>query len=117
MRLPAPGRPHADRRRPDLPPTYINRLPTGGTARASTAAREQQRRVRTFTDGKLVPQDGRLPAGHQTGTAITGFSENWWIGLGMLHTLFTLEHNAICDPLKQAHPQLDRRRSSSARPG
>ena len=28
----------------------------------------------------------------------------WWVGLEMLFTLFTLEHNAICDTLKEAYP-------------
>ena len=91
----------------DLPPTYINRQSHWWDASSIYgSSEEQQRRVRTFTDGKLVLQDGRLPLDPETGTAITGFSENWWIGLGMLHTLFTLEHNAICDRLKQEHPQM-----------
>ncbi|KXJ87854.1 feebly protein [Microdochium bolleyi] len=34
----------------------------------------------------------------------TGFSTNWWVGMEMLHTLFALEHNAICDKLKEVHP-------------
>lgn len=38
------------------------------------------------------------------GTPRTGFSNNWWIGLELLHTLFALEHNAICDTLKKAYP-------------
>ena len=38
-----------------------------------------------------------------------GFTDNWWIGLAMLHTLFTLEHNHICDLLAHEHPRLDRR--------
>jgi hypothetical protein len=29
----------------------------------------------------------------------------WWVGLEMLFTLFTLEHNAICDALKAAYPE------------
>ena len=35
---------------------------------------------------------------------LTGFTDNWWIGLAMLHTLFTLEHNHICDLLAHEHP-------------
>lgn len=31
----------------------------------------------------------------------------WWVGLEMLFTLFTLEHNAICDALKLANPLWD----------
>ena len=32
---------------------------------------------------------------------MTGFTENGWIGLSMLHGLFAPEHNAICDRLKR----------------
>jgi hypothetical protein len=35
---------------------------------------------------------------------LTGFAENWWVGLELLHTLFTREHNAICDALRARHP-------------
>lgn len=34
----------------------------------------------------------------------TGFSNNWWTGMEMLHTLFAMEHNAICDMLHKAYP-------------
>jgi hypothetical protein len=90
-----------------LPPTYRNRLTHWwDSSSIYGSSEEEQRRVRTFTDGKLVVTDGRLPLDPQTGTAITGFSENWWVGLGMLHTLFTLEHNAVCDALKKKHPEM-----------
>src|SRR3989442_11504624 len=39
-----------------------------------------------------------------SGVDITGVNGNWWIGLSMLHTLFTLEHNVICDRLLEAYP-------------
>ena len=35
-------------------------------------------------------------------------TRNWWVGLTMLHTLFTREHNAICDRLKVDVPGLGR---------
>jgi hypothetical protein len=35
----------------------------------------------------------------------TGFSTNWWLGLEILHTLFVLEHNAICDALHSSYPE------------
>ena len=64
-------------------------------------------KLRTFKDGKLkIQEDGRLFVDPATGIDITGFSDNWWIGLAMLHTLFTLEHNSICDKLKAEHPQM-----------
>lgn len=59
-------------------------------------------------DGKLMmSEDGReafLPRDSQ-GLPMTGFNNNWWIGLELLHTLFALEHNAICDELHEAYPE------------
>ena len=31
---------------------------------------------------------------------ITGFHDNWWIGLEMIHTIFALEHNKVASMLK-----------------
>ena len=39
------------------------------------------------------------------GVESTGLTSNWWLGLSILHNLFTLEHNAICDRLLQAFPE------------
>ncbi|HKP05750.1 MAG TPA: peroxidase family protein [Microbacterium sp.] len=89
----------------DLPPTFINNNSHWWDASSiygSTAERREQ--VRSHVDGKLVLKDGNLPLDPATGVALTGFSENWWVGLGLLHTLFTLEHNAICDRLKKDYP-------------
>ncbi|EMC93180.1 hypothetical protein BAUCODRAFT_230055 [Baudoinia panamericana UAMH 10762] len=59
-------------------------------------------------DGKLeLTQDKKesfLPRDPKTGLPLTGFNNNWWIGLELLHTLFALEHNAVCDLLRAAHP-------------
>ncbi|HZS56939.1 MAG TPA: peroxidase family protein, partial [Bryobacteraceae bacterium] len=60
--------------------------------------------IRTHADGLLrVSPEGRIPVNPQTGLEITGFTDNNWIGLSMLHGLFALEHNAICAMLKQKH--------------
>lgn len=73
---------------------------------------EKQKEIRTFVDGKIkVTDDGRLPA-HETinGIDTTGFEENWWVGVGLLHTVFAREHNSICDALKKAYPELSDQR-------
>lgn len=66
---------------------------------------KRQHRVRSHKDGKLeIREDGLLPLDPDTGTDMTGVNGNWWIGLSLLHTLFTLEHNAICDRLRAEYP-------------
>ncbi len=91
--------------RAGVPPAYINTQShwwdgsgVYGCDDATCAA------LRTHRDGKLKTDRGRLPLDPETGLSITGFNDNWWIGLGLMHTLFTLEHNAIADRLKREYP-------------
>jgi hypothetical protein len=66
---------------------------------------EQNNKVRSFVDGKLILEaDNTLPQDYFTGVPVTGFNKNWWVGLSMMHQLFTLEHNAIANMLKQNNP-------------
>jgi hypothetical protein len=76
------------------------------------SSQTRQNALRTFKDGKLkIEPNGRLPEDpEQHGIDLTGFNENWWFGLSCLHTLFTKEHNAICDALKREHPDWDDQR-------
>jgi hypothetical protein len=61
--------------------------------------------VRGGEGGKLkVDPNNMLPVDPVTGVPVTGFNQNWWVGLTLLHTLFTLEHNHICDLLAKEHP-------------
>ena len=57
-------------------------------------------------DGKLMlTKEGKesfLPR-DADGNVLTGFNNNWWIGMEMMHTLFALEHNVICDMLRSKH--------------
>jgi hypothetical protein len=73
---------------------------------------EKQNQVRTFKDGKVkVQEDGRLaPSTETAGIDLTGFEENYWAGVGLLHTLFAREHNSVCDALKKAYPSMDDQR-------
>jgi hypothetical protein len=65
-------------------------------------------RLRTRIGGKLlIEPTGQLPVDPDTGVHFSGFTDNWWIGLAMLHTLFTLEHNHIADRLAHQNPGWD----------
>jgi 2,4-dienoyl-CoA reductase-like NADH-dependent reductase (Old Yellow Enzyme family) len=68
--------------------------------------RDMAVKLRTTLNGKLrLEPTGLLPVDPETGLHFSGFTDNWWIGLAMLHTLFTLEHNYICDLLSHHNPQ------------
>lgn len=61
-------------------------------------------RLRSGHKGQLtVTSEGLLPL-DDNGIDLTGVSGNWWLGLSLMHTLFTLEHNAICDRLAAEYP-------------
>jgi len=63
------------------------------------------RALRSGTDGKLrVDPDGQLPRDLDEHIDLKGVAGNFWLGLALLHTLFTHEHNAICDRLKAERP-------------
>ncbi|MFN8592530.1 MAG: peroxidase family protein [Thermomicrobiales bacterium] len=65
-----------------------------------------QRVTRSGIDGKLRVDEHGLPAIETDAILplhpadVPGF----WLGLAMLGTLFTLEHNAICDRLRSVYP-------------
>jgi hypothetical protein len=66
----------------------------------------RQMRIRSCTDGKIaLADDGMLPDDSRNpGVDFTGFNDNWWIGLSLLHNLFVREHNTLCDALKKLYP-------------
>ena len=93
----------------DGPPTFTNTVTHWWDGSQIYGSDEEtQRRLRSGHGGRLaIGDDGLLPldrALHQDATGVTG---NYWVGLSLFHTLFTLEHNAICDALHRAHPELD----------
>ena len=91
------------------PPAYANENShwwDGSQVYGSSTA--IQASLRLGRDGKvLVGADGRLGVDPTTGREITGFTENSWVGQSLLHGLFALEHNAICDMLKRHNPLWD----------
>jgi Animal haem peroxidase len=67
---------------------------------------EKNNEIRAFVDGKLkLDSDGTLPTELLSGVPVTGFNNNWWVGLSMLHQVFTLEHNAIAEKIQQTYPE------------
>ena len=65
------------------------------------------RRLRSGKEGKMKTGDAAHLPLDVDGVELTGFSDNWWIGLSMLHALFIAEHNSICDRLIIEHRDWD----------
>ena len=88
------------------PPAYINENSHWWDASQVYGSTNQtQTAIRTGQDGKIrVSAEGRLPIDQLTGLEISGFAENGWVGTALLHALFALEHNAVCDRLKERNP-------------
>lgn len=63
-------------------------------------------------DGGKARAELRLDAGYlpdhpdpaQSGVEDSGFNDNWWLGLSLMHTLFVREHNAVVAELRRAYP-------------
>ncbi|HWF54175.1 MAG TPA: peroxidase family protein [Solirubrobacteraceae bacterium] len=91
-----------------LPPTYVNKVtPWWDGSQLYGSTEERNRELRSGEEGKLKMDGDRLPEETKSelhGVALTGFSDNWWVGLEVMHTLFAREHNAICDMLRGHHP-------------
>ena len=88
------------------PPTFINIASQWWDASQLYGSDEKtQASVRAHVEGKLkVEPNGLLPIDPKLGVEVTGVNGNWWLGLDLMHTLFTLEHNAICDQLLREYP-------------
>jgi hypothetical protein len=70
------------------------------------SAPELQARLREGRGGRLRMIDGDLlPLDEKAGVDLTGVSGNWWLGLGLMHTLFAREHNLVAAKLAEAHPE------------
>ncbi|MBV9392412.1 MAG: peroxidase [Verrucomicrobia bacterium] len=87
------------------PPTYINEeshwwdaSQIYGDDPETTALLRDQGKL------KIEGKDHLLPIDPNTHMPRTGFTQNWWIGLALLHTIFSREHNAIYDELSRSYP-------------
>jgi heme peroxidase len=94
-----------------LPPTYVNKVtPWWDGSQLYGSTEERNRELRSGEEGKLAMVDGRLPEETNSalgGVDLTGFNDNYWVGLSVMHTLFAKEHNAICDMLRSHNPTWD----------
>ena len=88
------------------PPTHVNlQTPWWDASQVYPTDAETQSSVRTGSGGKLrlVQQNGE---DHLPPPLLDQLAQvpGWWLGLGILLTLFAREHNAICDRLAAAYP-------------
>ncbi len=90
------------------PPTYANtETHWWDASQLYGSSREYQQKIRTGLDGKIIVGKNNLVAPDPTAlvqlqqAALAG----WWLGLEIFFSLFSLEHNAVCDRLKRDYPQ------------
>ena len=93
----------------DGPPTYV----TGDThwwdaSQIYGSDPAFARAIRTGEEGRLrITPAGLVPKDVEEHVDLRGVGGNFWVGLALLHALFMLEHNAICERLHAEHPELD----------
>ncbi len=100
----------------DGPPTYINQGSHWWDASQVYGNSDEETHALRCTDqedggrkrGKLILAgeglEEQLPVDPKTQLQEAGVTNNWWIGLSLLHTLFAKEHNAIVDRLRLEFP-------------
>ncbi|MEV7384661.1 MULTISPECIES: peroxidase family protein [unclassified Streptomyces] len=87
----------------DLPPTFLNEnSPWWDASQLYGNSLDEQRSLRIGQGGRLrVPNGPLFPDDpDKDPSGVPGF----WLGLAMMHMVFLLEHNAICDALHDACP-------------
>jgi Animal haem peroxidase len=94
------------------PPTFVNQVTHWWDASQLYGSDlVTQHRVRRGPGGRSrhgkLYLDGHRRLALDNGIEVTGFNDNWWVGLSLFHHLFTYEHNAICDRLRAEYPAWD----------
>ncbi len=106
MRIPKTRRDPTSDEDPSTPPTYVtadSHWWDGSQIYGSDAGFAHA--IRAGAGGKIrIDEQGLLPADLAEHVDLEGVAANFWVGLGILHTLFSLEHNAICDALHAENP-------------
>ncbi len=89
----------------NLPPTYINtETHWWDASQIYGSSKEQEALRRSGRDGELIIGSNgllHLPSDPNLNPALV---PGWWLGMEMMQTLFTLEHNAICGRLRVEYP-------------
>ena len=90
-----------------LPPTHIN-VNTHWWDGSQLYGNDlpTQAFLRSHEGGKLRLVDG-LPPVPDDPKVNPIYLPGFWVGMGMMQTLFAMEHNAICDMLTAKYPQFD----------
>lgn len=60
--------------------------------------------LRTFQDGMMIVRGQGLPTDDK-GNELAGNTDNWWVGLSVVHTIFVKEHNYIAAQIKKYYPK------------
>jgi hypothetical protein len=90
----------------DPPPTFLTEDSHWWDASQIYGSKpELAEAMREGAGGRLkMGLDGLPPAELEDHLDLEGVDGNFWVGLGVLHTLFMHEHNAICDRLRRENP-------------
>jgi hypothetical protein len=92
----------------NLPPTYVNTESHWWDASQIYGNNlEFQQKIRCGFDGKLRLNRQNVVEIDSQALVQQANLAGWWTGLGLMFTLFALEHNAICDRLKEEYSAWD----------
>lgn len=87
--------------------TRVRTIPSGVSYTASNGTVQPAGQI--YLDGKIAVDEKQRklyyrpdPRNDNELLPITGFHDNWWIGLEMIHTIFALEHNKVAEALAKA---------------
>lgn len=93
----------------------------GADTDLASAVRDPSNRALLLVSNGMLPRFDSLAGGapaalhaHEKRQEVTGFPDNWWMGLSVLNTLFAREHNRFVKELTQKHYGTDVTKLSAA---